>query len=510
MTVSNGTMDLDALIIGAGFSGIYLLHKLRDELKLNVKIFEAENSIGGTWNKNRYPGARVDCPIPLYAYWSPEVFESWTWTELYPGQKEIKAYFDYVDRVWDVSKDSFLNSRVNDASFDDSLRKWTVRTTDGKVVTVKYLLVAEPYHSAHWPEDIELDVKGKRIAVIGTGSTGVQIFQEWAKFAEEATLFQRTPNLCLPMRQKKLSAEEQTNDKSDYPDYLAECATTFSGLEYQPFPKNTFDGTEEEIEAYWENLYDLGGFRFWQKKLPGLYHQPRGESGSVQLLGSQDAPFGAARAAASIRCKEPSLEQDFYEQFNKPNVHIVDTNRHPVVELTPTGIATADGKVHQVDVIAVATDFDAVTGGLLQLGLKDVNGVGLEERWKDGMSTYLGMAISGFPNMFLSYSLQAPTAFANGQTLIEFQGDWIASCIRKMETESIRSITATPEAESGWSDEVNTVANMTLLPLSKSWYMGSSIPGKPVQSLIYVGGLPTYRQRCAKVLEGDFCGFKKA
>ncbi|KAL2818568.1 hypothetical protein BJX63DRAFT_429069, partial [Aspergillus granulosus] len=212
-------------------------------------------------------------------------------------------------------------------------------------------------------------------------------------------------------------------------------------------------------------------------------------------------PFGA---------KRPSLEQDFYEQFNKPNVHIADTSRHPIVELTPTGIATADGKVHEVDVIAVATGFDAVTGGLLQLGLEDVNGVGLDERWKDGMSTYLGMAISGFPNMFLPYSLQAPTAFANGPTLIEFQGDWITSCIRKMEMESIRSIAATPEAEGAWNDEVNTVANMTLLPLAKSWYMGSNIPGKPVQLLNYVGGLPIYRQRCAKVLDEDFLGFKKA
>ncbi|GKZ27785.1 hypothetical protein AbraIFM66951_005248 [Aspergillus brasiliensis] len=540
MPVSTGTMDLDALIIGAGFSGIYLLHKLRDELKLNVKIFEAESGIGGTWNNNRYPGARVDCPIPLYAYSSPEMWQSWTWTELYPGQKEIKAYFDHVDRVWEISKDCFLNSRVNEAIFDESLGRWTVRTADGKVATAKYLLVAVGfasksylppwkgidlfkgtiYHSAHWPGDSEVDVKGKKTAVIGSGSTGVQIFQEWAKVADEATLFQRTPNLCLPMRQKKLSEEEQANDKRGYVDYLTECTTTFSGLEYQPAPKNTFDATEEEREAYWERLYDLGGFRFWQNNYQDFVTNleanhaaynfwARKTRARIQDLEKRDLlaplvpphPFGA---------KRPSLEQDFYEQFNKPNVHIVDTNRHPIAELTPTGIITGDGKVHEVDVIAVATGFDAVTGGLLRLGLRDVNGVGLDERWRDGMSTFLGMAISGFPNMFLPYSLQAPTAFANGPTLIEFQSDWITSCIRRMETESIRSIAATPEAESAWNDEVNAVANMTLLPLAKSWYMGSNIPGKPVQSLNYVGGLPTYRQRCAKVLEEDFWGFKKA
>ncbi|CAG8891791.1 unnamed protein product [Penicillium egyptiacum] len=540
MPASNAITILDALIIGSGFSGIYLLHKLRDELKLDAKIFEAESDIGGTWNNNRYPGARVDCPVPLYAYSSPKVWESWTWTELYPSQKEIKAYFDHVDGVWEIRKDCVFNSRVNEATFDECVARWTIRTTDGKVTMAKYLLVAVGfasksylpewegldlfegvvYHSAHWPKDAEVDVKGKKIAVIGTGSTGVQIFQEWAKVADEATIFQRTPNLCLPMRQEKLDADQQVKEKVDYVDYLAQCATTFAGLEYQVTPTNTFDAGEEEREAFWESLYQSGGFRFWQNNYQDFISNleanqaaysfwARKTRARIQDPKKQDLlaplvpphPFGA---------KRPSLEQDFYEQFNKPNVHIVDTESNPIVDVTPTGIATTDGKVHEVDIIAVATGFDAVTGGLLSLGLKDVNGVGLDERWKDGMSTYLGMAVSGFPNMFLPYSLQAPTAFANGPTLIELQGDWIASIITKMEKENIRSVTATPDAASAWNNEVNTIANMTLLPLAKSWYMGSNIPGKPVQSLNYVGGLPTYRERCAKALDEDFFGFAKA
>jgi cation diffusion facilitator CzcD-associated flavoprotein CzcO len=322
------------------------------------------------------------------------------------------------------------------------------------------------------------------------------------------------------MRQEKLDASQQAKEKIDYVDYLAKCAKTFAGLEYQPTPMNTFDASEEEREAFWETLYQLGGFRFWQNNYQDFISNLEANHASYNFWARktrariQDPkkrdllaplvpphPFGA---------KRPSLEQDFYEQFNKPNVHIVDTKSHPIVHLTPTGIATTDGKVHEVDIIAVATGFDAVTGGLLSLGLKDVNGVRLDKRWKDGMSTYLGMTVSGFPNMFLPYSLQAPTAFANGPTLIELQGDWIASIITKMENENIRSITATPDAESAWNGEVNTIANMTLLPLANSWYMGSNIPGKPVQSLNYIGGLPTYRDRCAKALDEDFFGFAKA
>ncbi|KAE8143459.1 hypothetical protein BDV38DRAFT_292051 [Aspergillus pseudotamarii] len=538
--IHHGVLHLDAVIIGSGFSGIYLLHKLRDELGLNVKIFEAESDIGGTWNNNRYPGARVDCPIPLYAYSLSKIWQSWNWTELYPNQKEIKSYFDHVDRVLDVRKDCLFKSRVNEATFDEAAGQWTVRTTDGKVAMAKYLLVAVGfasksylpdwkglesfqgtiYHSAHWPEAEGVSVKGKKVAVIGTGSTGIQIFQEWAREAEEAFLFQRTPNLCLPMRQQELHVNCQVKDKGNYADYLAECALTFAGLEYQPTPKNTFDASEEEREAFWENLYQLGGFRFWQNNYQDFL---------TSLDANREAyNFWARKTRARIQdpkkrdllapleppypfgTKRPSLEQDFYEQFNKSHVHIVDTKSQPIVNVAPTGIVTADGKVHDVDIIAVATGFDAVTGGLLRLGLKDVNGIGLDERWKDGMSTYLGMAISGFPNMFLPYSLQAPTAFANGPTLIELQGDWITSLISRMEMENLRSLTATPNAESTWNDEVNMITNMTLLPLTDSWYMGSNIPGKPVQSLNYLGGLPAYRERCAKVLDEDFFGFAKA
>jgi cation diffusion facilitator CzcD-associated flavoprotein CzcO len=534
-----GHVNVDALIIGAGFSGIHLLHKLRDELKLSVKIFEAESDIGGTWHANRYPGARVDCPAPLYGYTSRKVWKSWTWSEKYPCQKELKTYFDHVDEALDVRKDCFFNSKVNSARYDECSCRWVVHTVDGKVATAKYLLVAVGfasksylpdwkglaafngaiYHSAHWPEG-DVDVKGKKVAVIGTGSTGIQIAQEWAKEADETFIFQRTPNMCLPMRQQRLDAAQQSKEKGGLEKFFADCELTFGGLEYQPTPRNTMDDSPADREKFYERLYELGGFRFWFNNYQDLIFDQAANREAYDFWARKTRdritdpikrdllaplepphPFGA---------KRPSLEQDFYEQVNKPNVHIIDTKSQPIVEVRPEGIVTADGKCHEVDIIAVATGFDAVTGGLMRLGLKDTKGIDLSERWKDGMSTFLGMTISGFPNMFLSYSLQAPTAFANGPTIIELQGNWIASIIRKMESEGIRSIEAHKEAESSWNDEVNAVANMTLLPLANSWYMGSNIPGKPIQSLNYLGGLPTYRERCWNVISRDLLGFVKA
>ncbi|KAJ5153546.1 uncharacterized protein N7482_010024 [Penicillium canariense] len=530
--------DLDAIIVGAGFSGIYLLEQLRDKLKLNVKIFEAKSDIGGTWHANRYPGARVDCPAPHYAFSSKKIWQAWTWSEKYPCQSELISYFEHVDRTLHVRKDCLFNSEVNSAEFDKASCRWVVQTADGKVATAKYLLIAvgfasQPYlpdwpgissfqgsifHSAKWPEK-GVDVKNKKVAVIGTGSTGIQITQEWARDADETYLFQRTPNMCLPMSQERFDIQKQDVDKINYEQLFTYCASTFGGLAYQPTPRNTMDDSAEDREAFYEKLYKDGGFKFWFNNYQDLLFDGTANRAAYDFWARKTRsrisdpvkkdllaplepphPFGA---------KRPSLEQDFYEQVDKPNVHIIDTKTNPIVEVMPKGIVTADGKFHEIDIIAIATGFDAFTGGLKKLGLKDTEGISLGERWSDGVSTNLGMTVSDFPNMFLPYSLQAPTAFANGPTIIELQGNWIASIICKMENEGIKCLTATREAEKSWSDEVNSLANMTVLPQANSWYMGSNIPGKPVQSLNYIGGLPTYGARCAKVLEQDFWGFVK-
>lgn len=528
-------LELDALIIGAGFSGIYLLHKLRDELKLNVKVFESNSDIGGTWYANQYPGARVDCPAPTYALSIDKVWKTWKWKEKYPGQKELSAYLDHIDKTLSIRKDCYFRTEVISAEYDQKNCKWTVKSKDGKIAFSKYLIVSIGFasksyipswkgldtfqgtihHSSNWTEKV--DVKGKRVAVIGTGSTGVQIAQDWARTAAEMFVFQRTPNLCLPMRQQDLDEAEQEHDAQAT--MFAERLKTLSGLLFGPYPKRTFDETPEEREKLYEQLYRDGGFLFWQANYQDLL---------TDLAANREAyDFWAKKTRERIQdpvkkdllaplepphpfgTKRPSLEQDFYEQLDKPNVHIVSTKETPIVEFTPTGIVTEDGKHYEVDVIAVATGFDAMTGGLNNLGLKDVNGKTLAERWKDGLATYLGLSIEGFPNMFLTYSVQSPTAFSNGPVTIEVQGDSIADIIQKMKDEGVRAIEATPEAVQAWREENNTLTNMTLFPLAKSWYTGANIPGKRIEQMFYLGGMPEYQKRCRAVVDADFVGYSK-
>ncbi|EYE91851.1 flavin-containing monooxygenase [Aspergillus ruber CBS 135680] len=532
-----GSLDLDVLIIGGGFSGCLLLHKIRDELKLNVKIIEAGPSVGGTWYWNRYPGARVDCPVPGYELFSPAVWKDWRWKERYPSQAELKAYFEHVDRVLSISKDCLFNSMVTSAQFSVDEKKWVIQIKDGRVVRAKYFIPAVGFaakeytpdwkgldsfrgaicHSANWPKE-GVDVKGKRVAIIGTGSTGVQITQDWAKEAAETYVFQRTPNICLPMRQKQLDPVQQEN-KEERLALFEFLFTTSGGLPYLPVPRYTFDDSPEEREATYKKIYEEGGFsfmganyqdfmrdveanreayRFWAKKTRARLNDPRLQDLLAPL--EPPHPIGAKRA---------SLEQDYYEQFNKPNVHLVNVKESPIAELRPNGIAT-EKEFFEVDIIAIATGFDSVTGGIEKVGLKDADGVDLIKRWRaDGVHTYLGMTVSRCPNMFLPYSAHSPSVFSSGLITIEGQCDWICGVIRKMETDGISAIDVKKEAEQGWTDEVAAVAQMTVIPYGQSWYMGANIPGKRVESLFYLGGIPRYRQKCQEALDNNLEDFAR-
>ncbi|KAJ5760877.1 hypothetical protein N7520_008033 [Penicillium odoratum] len=524
--------ELDALIVGAGFSGCYLLKKLRDELNLNVKIFEAGSSLGGTWYWNRYPGARVDCPVPGYELSAEDAWKNWTWKEKYPSWEELQQYFAHIDRELSISKDCFFHHEVVSAEFLSKERKWAVTTQNGRVVFAKYLIPAigfaakqyvpdwkghdtfrgKIYHSSAWPEQ-GVSVEGKKVAVIGTGSTGVQIGQQWAKEAAETFIFQRTPNTCLPMRQERLDPANQMKVE-DRLALFATSRTTFGGLPYNNVPRNSSDDTPEERQATYERLYEEGGLKlwnasykdlmidhaanrevydFWAKKTRARINDPE----LKDLL----APLEPLHAFGA---KRPSLEQDFYEQFNKPHVHLVSIKDNPISELRPNGIVTADGKLHAVDIIAIATGFDSVTGGIKRMGIKDVDGVELSTRWDEGIYSYLGLMVSRCPNMFLPYSAHSPSVFSNGPTTIESQGSWIVEVIRQMESEGIQELDVKKETEEAWRDEILEVANMTLLPTTKSWYMGSNIPGKPVEPLFYVGGLPRYLEKCAEALNSNW------
>lgn len=533
-----GRLELDALVVGGGFSGCYMLHKLRDELNLNAKLFEAGTALGGTWHRNRYPGARVDLAVPGYEYSMEQIWDDWKWTEKYPGQPELQAYFDHVDKTLSLSKDCYFSTEVCDARFDTESATWTVRTKDGKCARAKYLIVAvgfaakqhvpdwkgldtfagDIYYSADWPTE-HVDVRGKRVAVIGTGSTGIQIIQEWARDAAETTVFQRTPNTALPMCQSLLPPGLQ-EDRASRLQIFEDNKTTNSGLELSPIPQNTMDVSPEERLATYERLYGGGGLWFWNINYQDLTIDPVANREAYDFWAKKTrARINDPRARDLLApleplhpwgVKRPSLEQNYYELFNKPNVRLVSTRESPIVEIRPNGIVTEDGQLYEVDMIAVATGFDTVTGGIKNVGIKDKYGFDVADQWnKQGVRTHLGMMVGGCPNLFMPYSAQSPSVFTNGPTSIEFQVRWIADVIRKMRELGVRAVDVSKESEQAWRKEVTEIANMTLLPKAKSWYMGANIPGKPVEPLFYLGGMLLYRERCLETSRGNLDGLVK-
>ncbi|PVH99116.1 FAD/NAD(P)-binding domain-containing protein [Periconia macrospinosa] len=531
-------LETDVLIVGAGFGGIYLMHKLR-QLGFNCKIYEAGKELGGIWHWNCYPGARVDTQVPIYEYSLPEVWKDWNWSERYPGFAELRKYFEHVEKKLDIKKDVAFDTRVTGAHFDKPSSKWVIETEDGRTARARYLLLATGFaakrhfpdwmgmdkfkgvihHSSFWP-DAGVDVKGKRVAVVGTGSTGVQIAQETSKTAGSVTVFQRTPNLALPMQQKPLTKEEQYNRKQEYPELYKYRMTTFAGFAYDFVERNTFDDTPEERQDFYNKLFDNGGFEFWLANYKDLLFDEKANREAYDFWAQKTRaritdpkkrdilaplepphPFGT---------KRPSLEQNYYEMLDRPENEVVDIKKTPIVEVTETGIKTEDGKHREFDVIALATGFDSVTGGMKNMGLRDVDGVPLSEKWKMGTWSYLGMTCAGFPNMFFLYGAQGPTAFSNGPSCVECQGDWIVDAMRKLKEENIKYCDATREAEEEWRRKVTELSDKTLFPQASSWYMGANIPGKPREQLNYAGGIPLYGKECREALDNGLQGFVTA
>jgi len=514
------TITPDVLIVGAGFAGVYLLHELRKR-GLDTVIYEAGDGLGGTWRWNRYPGARVDSEVPEYELSIPEVYKDWTWTTNYPNYVELRAYFDHVDKVLDIKKDCAFESVVVDAQFHEDEGKWHVKTEDGREAIAKYLIVAAGFaakryipewkgletfkgimhHSSFWPDE-GVDVKGKKCAVIGTGASGVQIAQEWGPEAGELTVFQRTPNLAIPMGKRPLTVEEQNIGKRWYHRLFELREKCFGGFFFTFSEKNTFDDTPEEREAFFHELWDHGGFRYWLGNYKDYLYDAKanrevydfwcknvrariGEPRLRDLLAPLEPPhpFGV---------KRPCLEQNYYEQFNRPNVDVIDIKANPIEEFTPEGIKTADGKVHEFDVIAIATGFDITTGGMTNMGLKSIHGTTLNDEWKSAANTYLGTTISGYPNMFHLYGPHGPTLLSNGPSTIEVQGRWIVDTITKVEREGLKYIDPTAEATKEWKKRINHLSDISLFPTTKSTYMGGSLPGKAFEQVNYAGGIPAY------------------
>ncbi|KAG5643364.1 hypothetical protein DXG03_001012 [Asterophora parasitica] len=528
--------QLDVLVVGAGFGGAYQLYKLR-KAGFSVKVFEAGSNLGGTWYWNCYPGARVDSDFHIYQFALEELWKDWEWTEHYPGQKELANYFAYVDKKLDLSRDISFDTRVTAAHFDTTTDRWVVSTEAGRIVHPRFLVLctgigSKPlspdikgldtfqgatHHTALWPQG-GFDLAGKRVGVIGTGASGVQLIQETAPVASHLTVFQRTPNFALPMRQKKIDSATQTRMKAEvYPILLRRREQTFAGFHYEFTPRNLSDLTPEGRYLTFDDLWTRGGFHFWlgsfldiltdenanaeayafwRKKVLERVHDPEMQRKLAPEVAPH--PFGV---------KRPCLEQQYYEVYNQPNVDLIDLQQNPIAEITPKGVKTADSVEHELDVLVLATGFDAVTGGITQIDIRGTDGTLIREKWGKSLSTYLGMTTANFPNMFFLYGPHGPTAFCNGPTCVELQGDWIIDCITHLREKKYTRIEPIKAAEDAWVEQVNAIFSVGLWDRSNSWYIGANVPGKPRQSLNFTGGVPLYFRLCRESAEGGYTGF---
>lgn len=535
--MSEGSGDLDVLVVGAGFSGIYQLQRLR-ELGYRVRLVEAGGGLGGVWYWNCYPGARVDSHCAIYQFSDPELWKSWNWTEKYPGFQEMRAYFAHVDRKWAISQDTLFNTWVTGAKFDESSRLWEVEvSTEGRedVLRARFLVLctgfgSKPYvpdipgletfdgechHTARWPQQ-GLDLTGKRVGVVGTGASGIQVAQEAAKVSSQVTVFQRTPNMFLPMRQEQLTPEANERLKENYPERLRRRRETFGGFDIDFVAKKALEVSEEERNEVYERLWREGGFWYWLGTFEDVLMDRDANRTAYEFwrdkIRAQISDAELADKLAPMEplhpfgVKRPSLVQNYFDIFNQDNVELVDLRATPIERVTPKALHTA-GEQYELDILALATGFDAVTGGLTSIDIRSTSGSTLKEEWADGVRTHLGVATSGFPNMFFLYGPQAPTGFLNGPSSAEYQGECMIACLEYLREKGITRIEATRQAEKAWNQLNTEIVNMTLFPEADSWYMGANVPGKRKEILNYPGGLPDYLQRFEEAARNGYEGF---
>ncbi len=526
---------LDALIIGAGFSGLYQLHRLRQR-GFNVRLFEAGADLGGIWYWNCYPGARVDSHVPNYEFSLEELWRDWNWTERFPAWDELRRYFRHVDQKLGLSRDIRFNSRVMAARFDADADQWQIECADGHRIRTRFLIpctgfAAKAYvpglpglegfvgpcvHTAHWPQD-GLDMTGRRVGVIGTGASGVQVIQEAGKIASHLTVFQRTPNLALPMQQQALDEPSQCAMKAHYAEWFRRRAHSAGGLfDIVADERSALEVSTEERLAVFESAWLKGGFHFWAGTFSDIILDRKANQLAYEFWREKTRarikdPVMADKLAPAdpphpFGTKRPSLEQWYYEVFNQDNVTLVDVREEPIEEITPTGVRTGS-RHYGLDILVLATGFDASTGGLTQLDIQGLSGRTLKDTWSTGVQTYLGLGIPDFPNLLMLYGPQSPTAFCNGPTCAELQGDWVADCLSYLRDNGITRIEANPDAGASWKQHMADLAASTLLPLAESWYMGANVPGKPRQLLHHLG-LQEYLTFCRESAENGYSGFK--
>ncbi len=527
--------ELDAIIIGAGFSGLYQLHSLRDKLGLNAVVVEKAGGVGGTWYWNRYPGARCDSESHSYWYsFSDELVQEWEWTERYPGHAEICRYLNFVADKFDLKRDIRFNTEVTCCDYDQTTNRWTVTTADGQNLSAKYLITAVGclstanvpdipgrddfagnwYHTGQWPHE-GVDFSGKRVAQIGTGSTGIQAVPVIAAEADHLTVFQRTANYSVPARNAPLTPEFKRYIKENFDEIRTCMKETPNGHAFRINPRKVFDVSDDERAAIYEKSWEKGGLEFRAAFQDLLFDKKANDTAkkfltdkireivkdpeTAEKLADIDHPYAA---------KRPPIDSHYFEAFNRDNVELVDVRSDPIKEITKTGIRLESGATYEVDIIVFATGFDAMTGPMLGLNITGRDGLGLDKAWEAGPRTYLGLQVHGFPNMFSITGPGSPSVLCNMPVCIEQHVEWVTACIDHLEQKGIDAIEAEPDAVDAWVDHVNDAANATLLPeVGHSWYLGANVPGKPRVFMPYAGGMDVYRKKCAEVAAGGYEGF---
>jgi cyclohexanone monooxygenase len=530
---AQSTQDVtyDAIVVGAGFAGLYAIYHFR-EMGLSVKAFEAGSGVGGTWYWNRYPGARCDTKSLDYSYsFSDELQQEWEWTEDYATQPEILRYLNHVADRFDLKRDIEFDTFVTSAVFDREESLWSVGTSGGRRVRGRFCIMAvgplstvntpnipgldtfagRVLHTASWPQEA-VDLTGHQVGIIGTGSSAVQAIPVIAQEAADLFVFQRTANFVIPAHNRPLKPEFQRQWKVDYRQHRQKARTTPNGLSDTPGNRSALEVSDAERTAAYDAAWAEGGPKF-VRVFKDLLTNPEANQTASEYVRDKirsrvDDPAVAELLVPTVPIggKRSPADTDYFEAYNRSNVHLIDIRKSPIVGITPQGIQT-DGAHYDVDTLIFATGFDAMTGSLVRIDIRGVSGVTLKEKWAEGPRTFLGLTTTEFPNFFVVAGPGSPSVTCNMALAAEQHIDWIADCIAYLDHHGYVAIEATPEAENTWVDQVNTEANKTLFPTVDSWYVGANIAGKPRVFMPYVGGAHVYRQICDDVAQKGYEGF---
>jgi cyclohexanone monooxygenase len=522
----------DVVIVGAGFAGLYMLHRLR-QLGLSALVCEAGDGLGGTWYWNRYPGARCDVESMEYSYqFSDDLQQEWVWSERYAGQPEILRYANHVADRFDLRRDIRLNTRVTAATFDEASSRWAIETADGATLDARFCVMAtgclsspnmpklkgletfagRRYHTGNWPHE-PVEFTGQRVGVIGTGSSAVQSIPIIAMQARHLFVFQRTPNYIVPARNAPLDPKVQHEIKANYADLRRRAKQMRNGIQWPINEACASEVSEAERRREYEARWDRGGLSFLGSFADLLLNRQSNETAAefarakIHEVVHDPATADALSPRNTFGCKRLCIDTGYYETFNRPNVTLIDVSRAPIDEIVPSGVVAA-GKTYEIDALVLATGFDAMTGALLKVDIRGRGRLRLRGKWEEGPRTYLGVAMAGFPNLFTVTGPGSPSVLTNMLPTIEQHVEWIADCIAHARWSGIACVEPTVEAENAWVAHVNQVAEMTLFPSCNSWYVGANIPGKPRVFMPYIGGFPLYVEKCNQVAANGYEGFR--